>query len=206
MSTGIKRDPRTGALLKGTAAINPGGRKKAFRTYLKELIGERGEKAYDGILAIAQGKTTIRALAREPGPNEDAHSAAMIPVVTKVPSIRERLDAWIFLTEQLNGKATQGIEMDLNINDATSPKLDEFTDDELDQFERFLERAIPEPEPVDAEIVTEDAPAETVEVPQLTAGLDLEPWEPVTHAELVEVFTVKPDDSLTVSESTVHSA
>lgn len=178
---GIKRDPKTGALLKGSAPINPGGRKKAHRTYLKQLIGERGEKAYDGILAVAEGRTTIRALAREPGPSEDAHSVALIPIVTKVPSVRERLDAWIFLVEQLNGKATVGIEMDLHVHDATAPKLDEFSDAELEQFERFLERAIP---PEDAEIVTEPEPAA---LPADTT-LDGDGFEPVTVGELVSVF------------------
>jgi hypothetical protein len=174
----VKRDPRTGKLLPGTRGI--GRRHKLHRTYLKELIGERGEKAYDAILSIAQGRTTFSALAREPGPNEDAHSVSMIPVVTKCPSIRERLDAWTFLTEQLNGKATVGIEMDVTHTDATSANLDAFTDAELDQFERFLERATPD-----------ETDAEVVDVlPALPEGVPEDETE-VSASELVELFAVK---------------
>lgn len=120
---------------------NPNGRPKGHKAVLRELIGEFGTKAYRGILDIAEGRTSIKVLAREPGPTEDAMSAALIPIVEKVPSIRERLDAWEFLAEALNGKATQAIDLHASVETANKTDLGKLDDEALVQLEALLARA-----------------------------------------------------------------
>lgn len=150
----VQRDPRNGQVLKGSGSPNPGGRKKAHRAYLRQLLGERGERAYDAILDIAEGRTSFEVLAREPGPEEDFASAAQIPIVRKVPSIRERLDAWEFLAEQLNGKAPQSIEVEGEITH-THTMIDpmRLARGKLDELEALLDEAAIEGEVVESNAV-----------------------------------------------------
>lgn len=153
----VQRDPRNGQVLKGSGSPNPGGRKKAHRAYLRQLLGERGERAYDAILDIAEGRTSFEVLAREPGPNEDLGSAAQIPIVRRVPSIRERLDAWEFLAEQLNGKAPQSIEVEGEITHTHAVvDVTKLAARKLDELERLLDEAAIEG---DGEIVDSNAVA-----------------------------------------------
>jgi hypothetical protein len=120
---------------------NPAGRPKGHKAVLRELIGEYGHKAYAAILDIAEGRVSIEVLAREPGPTEDSMSAALIPIVKKVPSIRERLDAWEFLAEALNGKATQAIDLHASVETASKVDLGKLDDEHLVQLETLLARA-----------------------------------------------------------------
>lgn len=120
---------------------NPNGRPKGHKAVLRELIGEFGTKAYRGILDIAEGRTTIKVLAREPGPTEDSMSAALIPIIEKVPSIRERLDAWEFLAEALNGKATQAIDLHASVETANKVDLGKLSEERLALLESVLSEA-----------------------------------------------------------------
>lgn len=160
----VLRDPRTGHLLPGTRGINPrGSRRKGHRKYLADLIGEHGELAYDGILRIAQGLETYETLSREPGPDEDIASVALIPKVRKVPSIRERLDAWQILAEHLNGKPAVEIDVSHTVN--TEPRRDysKLSDAELEQLERMLAAAETNPpQIVEGEIVSVTSNAEEI--------------------------------------------
>jgi hypothetical protein len=150
------RDRRTGHLLPGGGSLNPlgAGIRKTHRAVLERLIGENGERAYEGILAIAEGRISLEVLSREPKPHEDSVSVALIPTVRRVPSIRERLDAWEFLAEQLNGKAVSSIDLTARV-DAAPPQRDyaRLTDEELAAAERALRKAV-RGDVVDAEIVT----------------------------------------------------
>ncbi len=141
----ILRDPKTGHLLKGTRALNPGGRPstKANRAILERLIGKGGERAYEAVLDIAEGRTTIETLAREPRPHEDSVAAALIPVVKRAPSIRERLDAWTFLIEQLNGKSPSSLDVSVDgeVRHTSGPEYRALTDEDLSSLEKLLRRA-----------------------------------------------------------------
>lgn len=148
------RDPRTGHLLPG-ARLNPGGRpaKKAFRAELKRLIGEHGEVAALGILDIAEGRTTIEQLVRKPYPHEDTASVALIPKVVIQPSIRERLDAYAFLYEQLNGKATVDVEV-AHEHSVSVRDYSKLSDTELASLEAALAKAeLPSGDVVEGEVV-----------------------------------------------------
>jgi hypothetical protein len=135
MSGQVRRDAK-GRLLPGSAPVPGTGRPRQHRSYLRELIGQRGEKAYDGILAVAEGRLTFSRLVREPHAYEDAHAVTLIPTVKVVPSIRERMDAWTFLAEQLNGKSS--IEVHVEHTEKGAPDYAELSDDELAQLERSL--------------------------------------------------------------------
>ena len=116
-------------------------RARNYRETLTKLIGEHGELAYEGILAIAEGRTTIRKLARDPGPHEDRESVALIPTIEVQPKIRERLAAWIFLAESLNGKPR--VEVDVKHRNAgvESIKVERLSDGDLGQLETLLRLA-----------------------------------------------------------------
>jgi hypothetical protein len=152
-----KRDPRTGQILPGGPSLNPrGSRRKGHRKYLAQLIGESGELAYDGILRIAQGLETFETLAREPGPDEDIASVALIPKVRKFPSIRERLDAWQILAEHLNGKPSVDVDVTHHAGEPVGARdYSKLSDAELEQLERFLTmtEGARAPEVVEGEIV-----------------------------------------------------
>jgi hypothetical protein len=151
----VRRDPRTGHILPGSGGINPrGSRRKGHRKYLAQLIGEHGEAAYDGILRIAQGLETYETLAREPGPDEDIASVALIPHVRKVPTIRERLDAWQILAEHLNGKPAVEIDVTHNLGETKPRDYSKLSDGELEQLERMLAAAETQPQIVEGEIVS----------------------------------------------------
>jgi hypothetical protein len=81
---------------------NPGGRPRMFRNYLRELVGEYGEAAYDIIWEIARGERKgKRYIPTRNGVEE----------VDAPPSISEQLGAAQFLAEQLNGKSASSLEM-----------------------------------------------------------------------------------------------
>lgn len=150
-----RRDPRTGHLLPGGAALNPGGRpgRKAFRAELRRLIGDLGEVAAKGILDIAEGRTCVETLVRKPYPHEDTTQVALIAKVDVYPSIRERLDAYEFLFEQLNGKATVDVEVahEHNVSVRDYSKL---SDTELAALEAALAKAeLPSGQVVEGEVV-----------------------------------------------------
>ena len=82
---------------------NPSGRPIAYREYLRELIGKRGEKAFDIIWAIAKGtRTSKQWMSAEGGPVE----------VEQLPSIKEQMGAALALAEHLNGKPVQAMDLE----------------------------------------------------------------------------------------------
>lgn len=186
----IIRDRRTGQIQKGSAGLPGAGRpnRRASRKILEELIGEGGEKAYRAILDIAEGKISIETLAREPKPHEDSISVSMIPTVRKVPSIRERLDAWTILAEHLNGKPPSSL--DITVDDAREPErrpnYRTLSDADLSNLEQLLTKAKgATEEEIDAEIVIEQPPA----LPADTAIDNLaETVGEVTAEELAALF------------------
>lgn len=135
----VRRDPRTGQVIKGSAGIG-GGRRKSHKNYLKGLLGDHGERAYDIALDIAEGRLTFEQLTRKPGAGEDAVSASLIPTVKVVPSIRERLDAAIFLAEQLNGKATVSVDVE-HTHTTEGRDYSRLDDGQLETLERLLSEA-----------------------------------------------------------------
>lgn len=182
------RDPQTGALRPGGRSLNPSGRRKAHRNYLKQLIGEHGEKAYDYLAAVMNGEIAIDVLAREPGPHEDAMSAALIPVVRKVPTIRERMDAAQILAEHLNGKPAVSIEADVTHEHSHRVDVRRLSDADLERLESLLAAAeVAEGEIVDVEplappeplaLLEPDAASSPVPVAQPAAIVrPLEEWE-----------------------------
>lgn len=133
---------------------NPAGRPKGHKAVLRELIGEHGVEAYRQIKRIADGELTFEKLAREPTAQEDIASAALIPLVRVVPTVRERLDAWTFLVEQLNGKSTAHVDLHAKVENETRFDFSRVPDALLAQIERGLVVAS-EGEVVDAEFTTE---------------------------------------------------
>lgn len=94
---------------------NPTGRPLSYRNYVRKLVGEHGEKAFDILWEIAQGqRKTTKWLSQEGGPVE----------VGVKPSIKEQHDAAIALAEHLNGRPTQAMELEhsggLSINFTTN--------------------------------------------------------------------------------------
>lgn len=151
-----KRDPKTGRLLPGHGPLNPSGaRVKGHREHLRKLLGENGEKAFDLVWQVANGELAFETLARKPGPNEDAVSAALIPKVLVVPTVRERLDAVQWLAEHLVGKAPAELHVESHSTHAHTVTVRDFSrlsDEQLAQLEAGLVAALPPPsDVVDAE-------------------------------------------------------
>ncbi len=111
---------------------NPGGRKHAFRGYLKQLLGEHGEKGYDAILAMCKGEATVDV--------EKVDEYGQKSIEKRAASHRERLDGWIFLVEQLNGKSVSSLDVSAEITHRVESVRDysKVTDDELTALERTL--------------------------------------------------------------------
>lgn len=143
-----------GQLLPGHTA-NPSGRpaRRQYRRAIQKLIGEFGEAAYQTIDDIRTGKECFEKLAREPYPDEDKHSVALIPVIKIRPTIRERLDAAQILVEHLNGKPAIDIEV-AHEHTRTVRNYDKLPDDELEFLEAMLAKAeLPSGDVVEGEIV-----------------------------------------------------
>lgn len=192
----ILRDRRTGQILKGSGGVPGAGRpnRRASRRILEELIGEGGEKAYKAILDIAEGRTSIEVLAREPKPHEDSISVSMIPTVRKVPSIRERLDAWTILAEHLNGKPPSSL--DITVDDQREPErrpnYRTLSDADLSNLEQLLTKAkgATEEELIEGEIVEPLVPnvGSPPALPADTEDLG-ETIGEVSEAELAAIFS-----------------
>jgi hypothetical protein len=173
---------------------NPAGRPKGHKAVLRGLIGEHGQKGYELIWKIANGELSFQKLVRDPGPAEDAASAAtLIPLVTVVPTIRERLDAAEFLIEQLNGKATATLDVNTTIETSHKFDLSRLDDKRLALLEQTLAVASTG-DVVDAEFTT-DAP-----------GLLPDGWTdgegfPALPSGVVECASVFPVDCETATAS-----
>jgi hypothetical protein len=135
----VVRDRFTGALVPVAGPIKHG----RFRDYLARIIGNHGERAYDGILAIAEGRASFQKLVRNPQAHESAHDVALIPTVTVQPTIKERYEAYKFLAESLNGSPTKSIDVHTSTSQSgpVEPSYDDFEDSELEQLEAQLRRA-----------------------------------------------------------------
>ena len=154
----IIRDPRTGQIQKGSR-LNPSGRtgsRSPMWNMLDQMLGENAIECYVFAANVMRGQ--VSAPARKPAPGEDSSSAALIPLIG--PTIRERLDAALWLAEQRNGRApsSTSVELTANVNMPLA-RLDpsRLTDAELEQFETLALKAVThdaEGEIVDAEIVS----------------------------------------------------
>lgn len=87
---------------------NPSGRPKAHRDYLRKLLGENGEKAFDMLWDVATQKPPTREELRE---RQRLEAEGEDLPVLQVPSIRERMDAARVLLEYLVGKPAQELEV-----------------------------------------------------------------------------------------------
>lgn len=116
-------------------------RPKGTRRILQELIGQNGEKALEVLVSIMEGRLTYKRLVRDPGPDENPASAALIPVVEVVPTIAERKDVAKFLFEHLAGKARQDIAVDYSGEVTTKTTYQQLDDESLSKLKELLKRA-----------------------------------------------------------------
>lgn len=151
------RDPKTGQLLKGSL-LNPSGRNGSRRplwNLLDQLLGDQGAEAYIFAANVMRGQVSVPA--RKPHPGEDAASVALIPNIG--PTVRERLDAAVWLAEQRNGRAPSSTSIDVQGSIALPVvRLDpgKLTDAELEHMEALALKALDSgAETVDGEIISE---------------------------------------------------
>lgn len=129
------RDPAASAL-----ALKRSQQARSARARLNALIdlklGDGGEEALDFIVEVFRGNAT--GPSRKPSPGEDLASfASTVPQVG--PTIRERLDAAMWLQEQRNGKARQSMEIEGQGVVAIIPvDLSAYNDQELEIAELLL--------------------------------------------------------------------
>jgi hypothetical protein len=135
----MSRSAPKSAFKPGDARINRGGRPKKHRKLLEELIGEGGEEGYRELKRIAQGQVSYKKLVREPSPHEDSLSAAHIPYVEVFPDWKLRAEIWMFLVEQLNGKAPSSLEVSGTVTHEHEHNLSEETLSKMptEQLERL---------------------------------------------------------------------
>lgn len=103
---------------------------------LDRMLGDSAMEAYIFATAVMRGQ--VAAPARKPAQGEDAASVALIPLVG--PTIRERLDAAIWLAEQRNGKAVSSTEIDLRagleVEALPTLRVEALSDQALKEIER----------------------------------------------------------------------
>lgn len=167
---------------KGAPSPNPWGRaapSRTHRAYLRKLIGDKGEIAFDLLWSIARGELSFETLSREPGPNEDTISAALIPKVRIVPSIRERMDAAEILLAHLVGKPVSAVEVEAHVAHehriGSARDLSKLADADLAQLEALLSKATPARPAGASEAVVDAEIVEPVPEPEPKA---LPPAEP----------------------------
>lgn len=137
------RDPITGQLKKGSR-LNPSGRsgsRAPLWALLDQLLGENATEAYIFAANVMRGQVQVPA--RKPHPGEDAASVALIPSIG--PSVRERLDAAVWLAEQRNGKAPSSASIDVQGAIALPVvRIDpgKLTDEELERLEALALKAL----------------------------------------------------------------
>jgi hypothetical protein len=111
---------------------------------LDRMLGDFAIETY--VLATAVMRGQIQAPARKPVSGEDAASAALIPIIG--PTIRERLDAAIWLAEQRNGKSRISTDIEITGSVGVAMHLDPstLTDAELEFLERIGQKALEPPQ------------------------------------------------------------
>lgn len=142
------RDPITGKIIKPISSpreITSTQNRIKIARFLDQLLGDNAIETYLFAIQVMRGQ--VSGPARKPAQGEDGASVALIPQVG--PTIRERLDAAMWLGEQRNGKsataASVEISGDVNVNETRTVDLAALSAQELEFLERVIEKAQPEP-------------------------------------------------------------
>jgi hypothetical protein len=131
-----------GRWLPGFTANTGNGAQKRRSAVIKIIDDLCGDHCAEGVeFAVRVMRGMVSQKTRKPGPGEDASSYALVP--ESGPTVRERLDAAIWLFEQRNGKA----KASLTVEDETQPKTritfdpSKLSDEELASAERLARKS-----------------------------------------------------------------
>jgi hypothetical protein len=147
---------------------NAGGRPKGLREYIRNQTGENGEKLYEILWDIAQGKMTVEKSVLPPKELRHLASEQDLGDWTEItePTIRERMDAALALMAYGHGKPTEHVQLEASVTTTHKIDLATLTDEELEVLERVQVRALPAGEAIGTLPLSQEVlEAETVPEP-----------------------------------------